>query len=60
MKQTTSFVEINGSGYLLIPPPLRAHLALKVGKDQVVIEDKEKGKGKFAVFWAVDSDVKKD
>jgi len=60
LKQTTSVVENNGSTYLLIPPALKEYLGLKTGKDQAVIEDKEKGKGKYAAFWAVESDGKKE
>jgi hypothetical protein len=60
VKQTTSVIENNGSTYLLIPPALRDHLNLKVGKDTVVIEDKEKGKGKYAAFWSVDANGKKE
>jgi len=58
LKQTTSVIENNGSTYLLIPPALVQHLGLKAGKDQAVIEDKEKGNGKYAAFWSVDANVK--
>ena len=58
MQQKTSVIENNGSTYLLIPPALREHLRLKVGKDTAVIEDKEKSKGKYAAFWAVEEDAK--
>jgi hypothetical protein len=57
LRQKTSLVEINGSFYLRIPPPLKEHLNLKVGSDTVVIEDNKKSKGVFGAFWDVDSDV---
>ena len=61
VQQKTSLIENNGSTYLLIPPALKDYLKLIVGKDTVVIEDKEKGKGKYAAFWnAVDANAKKE
>jgi bifunctional DNA-binding transcriptional regulator/antitoxin component of YhaV-PrlF toxin-antitoxin module len=59
VKQKTSVIENNGTTYLRIPPALKDHLGLKVGDDTVIIEDKEKGKGKYAAFWSVDADVSK-
>ena len=56
MRQKTSLIEINGTFYLRIPPPLKAYLDLKTGDDTIVIEDKEKQHGKYAVFWGVDVD----
>ena len=55
MRQKTSLIENNGTFYLRIPPHLKDYLNLKVG-DNVVIEDKEKQHGKYAVFWAVEED----
>ena len=54
MKRKTSLIENGGSTYLLIPPDLKDYLGLKVGKDTVEIEDKEKSKGRFAAFWKAD------
>ena len=58
MKQKTSVIENSGSTYLLIPPALKEYLGLKAGKDKVIIEDKEKGKGRYAAFWSVETDGK--
>ena len=60
MEQKTSLILNGGTYYLRIPPALKDHLKLKVGDDTVVIEDKEKGKGKYAAFWSVDADGKKE
>jgi len=55
MRQKTSLIENNGTFYLRIPPALKKFLDLKIrpGEDTVVIEDKEKKHGKYAVFWGV-------
>jgi len=55
MRQKTTLIDNNGTYYLRIPPHLKDYLGLKVGTD-VVIEDKEKEHGKYAVFWSVDAD----
>jgi len=56
MKQKTSLIDNNGTYYLRIPPHLKDYLDLKVGEDTVVVEDKEKKHGKYAVLWSVDAD----
>jgi hypothetical protein len=59
MRQKTSLIENNGTFYLRIPPHLKDYLNLKVGEKgepTVVIEDKEKQHGKYAVIWAVEED----
>jgi hypothetical protein len=59
MRQKTSLIENNGTFYLRIPPHLKDYLDLKVGDNTVVVEDKEKQHGKYAVLWAVDADESK-
>jgi hypothetical protein len=51
MQWKTSVVSIGGSTYLLLPPALVDFLNLELGQEKVVLEDKEKQKGKFAAFW---------
>jgi len=51
MEWKTNVVRQGGSTYLLLPPALVEYLNLEVGEDTVVVEDKEKQKGKFAAFW---------
>ena len=58
MKQPTNIVKQGGSVYLLIPPALVDYLGLEIGEDTVIIEDKEKSKGRFAAFWRVEDDKK--
>lgn len=36
---------------MLVPPALVEYLGLVVGDDGIVVEDKEKTKGRFAAFW---------
>jgi antitoxin component of MazEF toxin-antitoxin module len=51
MQWKTSVANYGGSTYLLLPPALVEYLGLEPGQEQVVLEDKEKAKGKFAAFW---------
>jgi len=53
MQIKTNVVKNGGSLYLLVPPALIEYLSLEAGEDVVVIEDKEKMKGRYAVFWKV-------
>lgn len=58
MKQPSNIVKQGGSIYLLIPPALVEYLHLRIGEDAVIIEDKEKSKGRFAAFWRIEDDKK--
>lgn len=51
MKQFSNIVKSGGSTYLLLPPALVEYLNLQIGENEVMIEDKEKSKGKYAAFW---------
>jgi antitoxin component of MazEF toxin-antitoxin module len=51
MQQKTSLRNIGGSFYMLMPPALVEYLGLVVGEDTIVVEDKEKSKGRFAAIW---------
>lgn len=51
MQQKTSLRNIGGSFYMLMPQALVEYLGLEVGDDTIVVEDKEKSKGRFAAFW---------
>jgi hypothetical protein len=56
VRQKTSLIDNNGTFYLRIPPALKDYLDLKVGENTVVIEDREKQHGKYAVLWSVSAD----
>jgi hypothetical protein len=60
VEQKTNLISINGTFYLRIPPALKDFLNLEVGEDKIMIVDKEKSKGRYAAFWAVKKDGKKD
>ena len=49
-KFTKTVLEIGGSVAITLPPEIAAHIEVKVG-DKIILEDKEKGKGKFVAFW---------
>jgi hypothetical protein len=51
MQWKTSCVKFGGSTYMLVPPELVAYLALEIGAENIVLEEKEKTKGRFGVFW---------
>jgi antitoxin component of MazEF toxin-antitoxin module len=51
MQIKTNLTKNGGSLYLLIPPSLIEYLGLEAGEDKVIIEDKEKSKGRYAAFW---------
>jgi len=50
METKSNIRKFGNSLYLLIPMPVSEWLALKDG-DDMVIEDKEKTKGKFFAAW---------
>ena len=58
MQLKTNITKNGGSLYLLLPPSLIEYMKLEVGENRVVIEDKEKSKGRFAAFWRVEDDKK--
>jgi bifunctional DNA-binding transcriptional regulator/antitoxin component of YhaV-PrlF toxin-antitoxin module len=58
MQLKTNITKNGGSLYLLIPPSLIEYLGLEPGDANIIIEDKEKGKGKYAAFWKT-SDTRK-
>jgi antitoxin component of MazEF toxin-antitoxin module len=53
MQIKTNVIKNGGSLYLLLPPALVEYLGLEIGEDKIVIEDKEKTKGRYAAFWKV-------
>ena len=48
-------MELGGSLAITIPPEIVEHIGIKAG-DELVMQDKEKGKGKYFAGWNAKDD----